>query len=71
MPEMRARTHRPGPVPIGAVGRPPGALTNTCPKCQAKPGHSCRRLINPGEGAYWTSTKKPHPERRTPRKPRE
>jgi hypothetical protein len=45
------------------------ALTRTCPKCKAAPGHSCTRPPGGrvcGEdigGGYAKTLKKPHPER--------
>lgn len=46
---------------------PLGPKMRTCPKCEAKPGHSCGRWVRfaprYGEGQHWVTLKTFHKER--------
>ena len=50
-----------------------GAIANTCPTCDAKPGNPCYRYTGgrvdgtDSGGGYWIKMKNPHRTRRTKR----
>lgn len=49
---------------------PIGPKTRTCPKCEAKPGHSCGRWVGHSDARYsdgtryWKTMTTFHPERK-------